>query len=425
MSKISAETKVSKLAKENKVVLPLKFFPDNFYAVIVRNLPYETVPKEIEKFLQDKNIRPVRVDGLYVLRNETFGLIVLDSLENSEKACMWLNDRKIKRHKLKAHIHPDSYQRKPAGLSLDELLRSGFKEDESATKKLALLDELLEEAKILAEIRSIRQAEAERRIKQNERAALQHSNQVYSPYGSNKHRPRDNYYGRYDRYDREDKYYRHDRYERHDSGLGREHRRGSRERRVDRKRELSPVAEGRKNRSGSKHRQRSSSGSARSRERRHHQREAGEVTVSKARDGRGEKSSKRKKSPTGNGSLLQRDLAERQNDTEEIWHARGRLGSSDLLPSENGPGAAATSGTRSGHDLGLAREPGGTFLGPSYSERKTTRSTIETRATVGEGLETESPSDRTKTPKTRETGTTAASGGKTRLTEKKSPSFRY
>lgn len=293
---ITADCKSNRIARESKIVLPVRFFPDQFYAIILRNLPLATKKEEVQDFLVKKEIE-VRIDGLYKLKNEQFCLLIMKNLEACERACQLLNDKRIQKKLLKAHVHPDSYLRRPL-LNKNDPMRMGFKEDESVSEKLLRLEELLEESKLQEEVRKAQEKAQEelQRRQWNERNEKRLKEQA-----SFYQKPRE----------KERLVYK-DRYERNDS-LKKYHRRSK-----DRKRKESPVHENRRNRSTSKQRHHSSSRSDRSKKQKEkkYQREAGEITISNSRENKEEKVKRRKSNPGTRASLRVR---------RQVREARQRL----------------------------------------------------------------------------------------------------
>lgn len=135
-------------------MLPVKFFKETFCGVVVRNIPAETKPEDIENFLGRKNL-PCKIDSINQLRGEYFGLVTMETFDMCEKACILLNDRQINKRRLKAHVHPETCgQRDYAQVA--ENLKPAFREDEDlASTNLAKLRSLLEDAKLQEEVRRL------------------------------------------------------------------------------------------------------------------------------------------------------------------------------------------------------------------------------------------------------------------------------
>lgn len=108
--------------------LPVKFYGDEFCGVILRNVPEKVRTEEIEGFLARKGLNG-KVDSLNCLRGEFFCLLLMDSLDQCEQACIRLNDRVINAKALKAHIHPETCMKRGPG-QVHEYLSCFFKEDE-------------------------------------------------------------------------------------------------------------------------------------------------------------------------------------------------------------------------------------------------------------------------------------------------------
>jgi len=274
---ITADSKSNRIARESKIVLPVKFFPDHFYAIILRNLPLTTKKEEVQEFLTKKEI-DVRIDGLHKLKSEQFCLLIMKNLDFCERACLLLNDKRIQKKLLKAHVHPDSYLRRPL-LNKSDPLRMGFKEDESVSEKLLRLEELLEESKLQEEVRKAQekaQEELQRRL-WNERNEKRLRDQA-AFYQKPRDKERLPYKDRYERPESIKKYHRKSK---------------------ERKRKESPVHDSRRNRSTSKQRHHSSSKSDKSKKKKDskYQREAGEITISNSKDNKEEKVKRRKSNP--------------------------------------------------------------------------------------------------------------------------------
>ena len=90
----------------------LRFYPEDFVAVVVRNIPENYECRDIVENLKKMKL-DVELVEYAMFRDHHFCLIRLDSIEAAENACLFLHQRIIGNKMLKCHIHScSSYERK-------------------------------------------------------------------------------------------------------------------------------------------------------------------------------------------------------------------------------------------------------------------------------------------------------------------------
>lgn len=91
----------------------IHLYSPGFIGVVLRNIPENYECTDIIEYLQKIKII-AELQQLIEIRGEIFGLLRLNSIEDAENTCMFLNERILGQKALKAHIHSKSnYTRLP------------------------------------------------------------------------------------------------------------------------------------------------------------------------------------------------------------------------------------------------------------------------------------------------------------------------
>lgn len=106
---IKSYNRESKMARHYDVQLPIKFFNDDFVGVVVRDLPEQTELREFESFLKKNGFdKGVEIQQILKFKHTTFCLVLLESVSRARKLCHWLNNYRLGKSKIKAHLHPET-----------------------------------------------------------------------------------------------------------------------------------------------------------------------------------------------------------------------------------------------------------------------------------------------------------------------------
>ena len=93
------------MPKPNKGRIHL--YSPNFVGVVIRNIPEDYDCKDILEYLQKIKINAELLQCIEI-KSEIFGLLKLNSIEDAENTCLFLNERILGQKALKAHIHSKS-----------------------------------------------------------------------------------------------------------------------------------------------------------------------------------------------------------------------------------------------------------------------------------------------------------------------------
>jgi hypothetical protein len=139
---------------EKRLTLPVKFFNDNFFGVIIRNIPEGTKSEVISSLLTRIHV-PSKVE-LNTYKGELFGLAILQNLEHCERACFALNDKAAGKKRLKVHIHPDSAFTRNYS-SVEDCFKNVFLEDlvTDNCNRIFSLHDSIEKNKLMEEVKRL------------------------------------------------------------------------------------------------------------------------------------------------------------------------------------------------------------------------------------------------------------------------------
>src|SRR3990167_6764613 len=106
---VKSQNRESKMARHYDVQLPIKFYNDDFVGVVVREIPDQTELREFEHFLKKNGFeKGLEIQQILRFKQITFCLIILESISRARKLCRWLNNYKLGKSKIKAHLHPET-----------------------------------------------------------------------------------------------------------------------------------------------------------------------------------------------------------------------------------------------------------------------------------------------------------------------------
>ena len=103
---------IEKILKPAENERKLKYYPEGFVGVIVRNIPENYECRDIVENLKKMKLNAELIE-FAIFRDQHFCLIRLESIEAAENACLFLHQRIIGNKMLKCHVHSFSnYERK-------------------------------------------------------------------------------------------------------------------------------------------------------------------------------------------------------------------------------------------------------------------------------------------------------------------------